>query len=95
MSNKFYKLGAENKEFKWRESVDAATFKDLFFSGGNVLKIGGGELYLRLGNKFNGLDKNKNFDLYYNSLGKGKVYKVVQDDITLYEIGSAIRELDE
>lgn len=92
ISSKLYKLDAENKEFKWCESIDATIFKDLFFSGSNILKIGGGELYLRVGNKFNGLDKNKNFDLYYSELGKNKLYKVVQDNVTLYEIGSSIKE---
>lgn len=86
------KLEAENKEFKNKINLYSSVFRELFFSGDNVLKVGNGDLYLRLGIKLNGLDRNKSFILYYDELGESKLYKAVQDDITLYEMGGSIKE---
>lgn len=58
---------------------------DLEFYNGDFSKI----LFLPKYNNFNGLDRNKEFTLYYNDLGKaGDFYKAVQGDITLFEKGA-------
>lgn len=44
--------------------------------------------------KFNGLDKNKDFTLFYNKTKAGEVYKAVQDDVTLLEMGFLFRKKD-
>lgn len=57
---------------------------DLDFYNGDFSKL----LFLAKLEKFNGLDKNKNFTLYYNDLGKaGDIYKAIQGDIKLFEMG--------
>lgn len=57
---------------------------DLEFYNGDFSKI----LFLPKYKNFNGLDRNKEFTLYYNELGEcGNVYKAVQKDISLFEIG--------
>ena len=83
-----FRIATENEVFKNKIDLYSSIFRELFFSGDNVLKIENGILFLRLNNKFNGLDRNKGFTLYYNELGEDRsIYKAVQEDITLYEMG--------
>lgn len=94
----------ETMEFKHKVIVPPKIFKNLvyknagFLINGNKievvdLEIYNGDfskiLYLTIWEKFNGLDRNKEFTLYYNDLGKaGDIYKAVQGDITLFELGA-------
>lgn len=55
---------------------------DLDFYNGDFSKL----LCLTKKKKFNGLDENKDFTLYYNDLGKANnIYKATQGDIALLE----------
>lgn len=99
-------LQDEGKEFKHKVLISPKIFKNLFYDKAGLV-INGNKveavdldcyegdtsnlLFLTRLEKFNGLDKNKEFTLYYNELGKDRdIYKAVQGDITLYEMGSCV-----
>ena len=96
-------LQAEGIKFKHKVIVSPKIFKNLFYDSAGLL-INGNKieavdlscyrgdtsnlLFLTRLESFNGLDKNREFTLYYNELGKeGEIYKAVQGDIILYEKG--------
>lgn len=93
----------EKMEFKNKVIVSPKIFQKLVYKNAGLL-INGNKievidldfynddfsklLFLVKSEKFNGLDKNKEFTLYYNDLGKaGDIYKAIQGDITLFEMG--------
>lgn len=90
------------KNFKHKIVISQETFKKLFLKNSAIL-INGNKaeavnldsfsgdtskiLFLTDKKKFNGLEKNKGVTLYYDELGKGGLYKVVQGDLILFEMG--------
>lgn len=99
-------LQDEGKEFKHKVIVSPKIFQNLFYDKAGLV-INGSKveavdldcyegdtsnlLFLTRLEKFNGLDKNKEFTLYYNELGRERdIYKAVQGDIILYEMGNCV-----
>lgn len=91
------------KDFKYKISISSGFFEQRFLKNSAIFIDRGNDVLVNLDstcrdaskilflcplkNKFNGLDKKRGFTLYYDELGKGGLYKAVQGDVTLFEMG--------
>lgn len=88
----FLRHKLEEKTFKHQNEIKPQIFDEIAKNAESpLIKLGSGEnefVALRRGIFLNGLDKNKGFRFIYDNYGYGQTYKMIQDDLILFECGT-------
>ena len=94
----FLRNTIESKTFRHQKEIKPNVFAELAELADDEprkLKLGSGEdefVVLRRGSFLNGLDRNKGFKFIYDNYGGyGQIYKMIQDDLILFECGASYK----